>query len=138
MVVRPFWLCVLIEMAVLVALAWGLGVGWTLLILVTTFLLGLALAGAQIRRQVRRLRAGMTIPQPRDGHHPIIEMQLGPVRFAIDPKNHSARRSFTHRLIVRETPSHLAGDQRRMPRGHGGQTKRGRTKRGRRLRSLRT
>ena len=61
MVVRPFWLYVLIEMAVIVALAWGLGVGWTLLILVTTFLLGLALAGAQIKRQVRRLRAGMTV-----------------------------------------------------------------------------
>jgi hypothetical protein len=61
MVVRPFWLYVPIEMAVIVALAWGLGVGWTLLILVTTCLLGLALAGAQIRRQVRRLRAGMTV-----------------------------------------------------------------------------
>ena len=61
MVVRPFWLYVLIEMAVIVPLAWGLGVGWTLLILVTTFLLGLALAGAQIKRQVRRLRAGMTV-----------------------------------------------------------------------------
>jgi superfamily II DNA or RNA helicase len=29
------------------------------------------------------------IPQRRDGHHPIIEMQLGSMRFAIDPKNQS-------------------------------------------------
>jgi len=51
-------------------------------------------------------------PQRHDGHHPIIEMQLGPVRFAIDPKNQSAQRPFTHRLIVRETPFRLAGEER--------------------------
>jgi superfamily II DNA or RNA helicase len=31
-------------------------------------------------------------------------MQLGPVRFQIDPRSETARRSFGHRLIVRETP----------------------------------
>jgi superfamily II DNA or RNA helicase len=54
-------------------------------------------------------------PQRRDGHHPIIEMQLGPVRFAIDPNGQTARRPFAHRLIVRETQFRLAGDAHPTP-----------------------
>jgi len=46
-------------------------------------------------------------PQRRDGHHPILEMQLGPVRFAVDPRSQAARRPFEHRLIVRETAFRL-------------------------------
>ena len=46
-------------------------------------------------------------PYRRDGHHPILEMQLGPVRFAVDPKSQLARRPFDHRLIVRETAFRL-------------------------------
>ncbi len=42
-------------------------------------------------------------PQRRDGHHPILTMQLGPVRFAVDPKSQAARRPFDHKLVVRET-----------------------------------
>jgi superfamily II DNA or RNA helicase len=42
-------------------------------------------------------------PQRRDGHHPIMAMQLGPVRFAVDPKSRAARRPFAHTLVVRET-----------------------------------
>ena len=53
--------------------------------------------------------------QRRDGHHPIIEMQLGPVRFTIDSKNQTARRPFAHRLIVRETQFRVAGDARQTP-----------------------
>lgn len=51
-----------------------------------------------------RYVVGLTAtPQRRDGHHPITEMQLGPVRFAIDPKSQAAQRPFAHRLVVRET-----------------------------------
>jgi superfamily II DNA or RNA helicase len=42
-------------------------------------------------------------PQRRDGHQPIMAMQLGPVRFAVDPKSHAAQRPFAHTLVVRET-----------------------------------
>lgn len=42
-------------------------------------------------------------PQRRDGHHPILHMQLGPVRFAVAAKSQAARRPFDHRLVVRET-----------------------------------
>jgi hypothetical protein len=47
-------------------------------------------------------------PHRRDGHHPILEMQLGPVRFSVDPKSQAAQRPFSHRLIVRETGFWLA------------------------------
>jgi superfamily II DNA or RNA helicase len=51
-----------------------------------------------------RFITGLTAtPQRRDGHQPITRMQLGPVRFAVDPKSQSAKRPFDHRLIVRET-----------------------------------
>jgi superfamily II DNA or RNA helicase len=42
-------------------------------------------------------------PQRRDGLHPILHMQLGPVRFAVNAKNKDARRPFAQKLIVRET-----------------------------------
>jgi superfamily II DNA or RNA helicase len=47
-------------------------------------------------------------PYRRDGHHPILEMQLGPTRFSVDPKSEAARRPFEHRLIVRETGFRLS------------------------------
>ncbi len=51
-----------------------------------------------------RYIVGLTAtPQRRDGHDPITEMQLGPVRFAVDPRSQAARRPFAHRLVVRET-----------------------------------
>lgn len=42
-------------------------------------------------------------PQRRDGHHPISEMQLGPVRFSVNPKDQAASRPFDHKLIIRDT-----------------------------------
>jgi superfamily II DNA or RNA helicase len=51
-------------------------------------------------------------PQRRDGQHPITEMQLGPVRFAVDTKSEAARRPFEHRLIVRETAFRLPAASR--------------------------
>lgn len=52
-----------------------------------------------------RYIVGLTAtPKRRDGHHPILEKQLGPVRFAIDAKSQAAKRPFEHKLIARETP----------------------------------
>jgi len=51
-------------------------------------------------------------PQRRDGHHPISTMQLGPVRFKVDPKGQMARRPFDHKLVVRETGFSLNPNQR--------------------------
>ncbi len=51
-----------------------------------------------------RYVTGLTAtPRRRDGHDPITRMQLGPVRFSVDPKSHAARHPFEHKLVVRET-----------------------------------
>jgi UPF0716 protein FxsA len=57
---RLFLLYVLIEVAVVVALASTIGLGWTLLAVLATFVVGLALAGSQIKRHIRRLRSGLS------------------------------------------------------------------------------
>lgn len=60
---RLFLVYVLAELAVVVGLASTIGFGWTLLILVGTFALGLALAGSQAKRQIRKLQSGLATPQ---------------------------------------------------------------------------
>jgi hypothetical protein len=64
-----------------------------------------AVSFERVLTEVRaRFITGLTAtPQRRDGHHPIIEMQLGPVRFTVDARNHAAQHPFTHNLIIRET-----------------------------------
>jgi superfamily II DNA or RNA helicase len=58
-----------------------------------------------------RFLVGLTAtPQRRDGHDPITEMQLGPVRFKVDIKSQAARRPFDHKLIVRETGFAMIGN----------------------------
>jgi len=48
----------------------------------------------------------------KDGHHPIIFMQCGPVRFRVDDRKQAEERPFGHRVILRRTqfelPSALA------------------------------
>jgi len=39
----------------------------------------------------------------KDGHHPIIFMNCGPIRYKIDDKKQSAKRPFSHKLIIRKT-----------------------------------
>ena len=59
MAVRFFLIYALLELAVLVALASTIGFGWTVLLLLGTFVVGVALAGSQVRRHVRRLQSGL-------------------------------------------------------------------------------
>lgn len=78
------------------------------------------LPAVSFERVLREARAryvvGLTAtPKRRDGHHPITEMQLGPIRFTIDPKSQSQARPFAQQLIVRETgfqPGREDGDLR--------------------------
>jgi UPF0716 protein FxsA len=63
MVSRLFLVYVLVELAVVVALASTIGLGWTLLLLAAAFVAGLALAGSQLKRQLIRLRSGLTTQQ---------------------------------------------------------------------------
>jgi superfamily II DNA or RNA helicase/very-short-patch-repair endonuclease len=39
----------------------------------------------------------------KDGHHPIIFMQCGPIRYRVDAKSQAAGRPFTHRVHVKTT-----------------------------------
>jgi superfamily II DNA or RNA helicase len=76
-------------------------------------------AAIQFERVLREVKAryvvGLTAtPQRRDGHHPITEMQIGPVRFKVDAKAQSAARPFEHRLIVRETGFGASGSEEKL------------------------
>ncbi|MDP6777228.1 MAG: DEAD/DEAH box helicase family protein [Candidatus Latescibacteria bacterium] len=64
-----------------------------------------AVSFERVLRQVKaKHMTGLTAtPRRRDGHHPILQQQLGPVRFIIDPKGQASSRPFEHRLIVRDT-----------------------------------
>ncbi|MGQ0671504.1 MAG: TOTE conflict system archaeo-eukaryotic primase domain-containing protein [Hyphomicrobium sp.] len=56
------------------------------------------------RRSKARFVLGLSATVARkDGHHPIIFMQCGPVRYRVDAKSQAAMRSFTHRVRLRET-----------------------------------
>src|SRR5205823_8855957 len=43
----------------------------------------------------------------KDGHHPIIFMQCGPVRYRVDARKQAASRPFDHKVIFRRTEFQL-------------------------------
>lgn len=56
------------------------------------------------RRSKARYVLGLSATVARkDGHHPIIFMQCGPVRHRVDPKAQAKLRSFEHHVLLRET-----------------------------------
>ena len=57
-----------------------------------------------IRQAKARFITGLSATVTRqDGHHPIIFMQCGPVRYRVDDRQQAAARLFTHKVIVRRT-----------------------------------
>ncbi|HTM83736.1 MAG TPA: FxsA family protein [Mycobacterium sp.] len=60
MVSRVLLVYALVESAVVVALAYTIGVGWTVLLLLATFVAGLVVAGVQLKRHVTGLLTGWT------------------------------------------------------------------------------
>jgi UPF0716 protein FxsA len=58
MVSRLFLVYVLVELAVVVALAHAIGLGWTLLVLLGTVVVGTALAGTRVKRQLADVVCG--------------------------------------------------------------------------------
>lgn len=83
MAMRLFLIYVLVEIAVVVALASTIGFGWTVLLLAATFMLGLALAGSQARRQIRRLRGGVTLTEAQGAVTDSLLVALGTVLVVI-------------------------------------------------------
>jgi len=66
------------------------------------------LSAHSFEQVVRRARAkfitGLSATVTRkDGHHPIVFMQCGPVRHRVDPRAQAAARPFTHAVYVRPT-----------------------------------
>jgi superfamily II DNA or RNA helicase len=56
------------------------------------------------RRTKARYVLGLSATVARkDGHHPIIFMQCGPVRYRVDAKAQAATRAFTHKVKLRDT-----------------------------------
>jgi len=64
-----------------------------------------AVSFEQVLRQVKaRYVTGLTAtPQRKDGHHPIIVMQCGPIRHRVDAKEQALGRPFTHTVLPRPT-----------------------------------
>jgi superfamily II DNA or RNA helicase/very-short-patch-repair endonuclease len=57
-----------------------------------------------VRRAKARFVTGLSATVTRkDGHHPIIFMQCGPLRYRVDAKRQAAARPFVHQVIVRPT-----------------------------------
>jgi superfamily II DNA or RNA helicase len=64
-----------------------------------------AVSFEQVLRQVKaRYITGLTAtPQRKDGHHPVIVMQCGPIRYRVDAKAQALARPFKHIVIPRPT-----------------------------------
>lgn len=64
-----------------------------------------AVSFEQVMRQVKaRYITGLTAtPQRKDGHHPIIIMQCGPIRYRVDAREQALARPFKHIVIPRPT-----------------------------------
>ena len=80
------------------------------------------LSAASFEQVVRQAKAkfvtGLSATVARkDGHHPIIFMQCGPVRHRVDAKRQAAARPFEHTVHVRPTsfrPTGISADDRRV------------------------
>ena len=60
-------------------------------------------------RQRRRFVLGLSATVTRkDGHHPIIFMQCGPIRHRVDARRQAATRPFFHKVVHRRTDFHSA------------------------------
>ena len=61
-----------------------------------------------VRQSKARYVTGLSATVVRkDGHHPIIFMQCGPVRFKVDDRKQAEKRPFDHKVVVCPTKFHL-------------------------------
>lgn len=66
----------------------------------------------QVMKAVQsRYAYGLTAtPKRQDGHHPILHMYLGPIRYHVDAKQQALRRPFSHILVPRFTGARFKVD----------------------------
>ncbi|MBI1878363.1 MAG: DEAD/DEAH box helicase family protein [Chloroflexi bacterium] len=61
-----------------------------------------------VRQSKARYLTGLSATVVRkDGHHPIVFMQCGPIRYRVDDRKQAEKRPFDHKVIVRPTTFHL-------------------------------
>jgi superfamily II DNA or RNA helicase len=66
---------------------------------------------AVVRQARARYILGLSATVTRkDGHHPIIFMQCGPVRYRVDARRQATQRPFRHRVILRQTRFRASAD----------------------------
>ena len=64
-----------------------------------------------VRRAKAKYVLGLSATVTRkDGHHPIIFMQCGPVRYRVDARQQARERPFVHQVIVRPTGYQVLAD----------------------------
>jgi UPF0716 protein FxsA len=112
-----FPLYLVVELAVIVALASTIGFGWTVLLLLGVFVLGIALAGSQVKRHLRRLRSGLSGSTVQGVAADSVLVALGTVLVVIPGLASSAVGALLlippTRAVLRPLVTSLAG--RRMP-----------------------
>ncbi len=66
-----------------------------------------------LRKARARYVTGLTAtPTRKDGHHPIINMQCGPIRYRVSEKEIRRQSDVSHRVIIRETSTAWSGDEK--------------------------
>lgn len=129
---RLFLIYLLVEMAVMVALVASIGFGYTVLLLLASFVIGLVLAGSQLDRHIRRLRAGLSggLSDPQGAVSDSLLVALGTVLVVIPglassvagallllPPTRAAARPVLTGLVARRVPLIVAA-----PAGFGAAT----------------
>jgi UPF0716 protein FxsA len=131
MATRLFLIYTVIELAVIVALASTIGFGWTVLLLLATFVLGLALAGSQVKNHIRRLQSGLTAQTVQGAATDSVLVALGTVLVVIPglassvlgallllPPTRAAARPLATAMAARRMPLVTVGVPR-YTAGHG-------------------
>lgn len=122
MAMRLFVLYAVVELAVIVGLTSTIGFGWTVLALLGTFVVGLALAGSQVKRHIRRLQSGLTAATVQGAAADSVLVALGTVLVVIPglassvvgallllPPTRAAARPIVTAIAARRMPLVAAG-----------------------------
>lgn len=133
MAMRLVALYALIELAVLVILSSTIGFGWTVLLLIASFGVGVALAGSQVRRHLRRLRRGLEPTALHGAAADSVLVALGTVLVVIPglassvlgallllPPTRAAARPLVTALAARRMPLFVIGSAAAHRAGRGG------------------
>jgi UPF0716 protein FxsA len=130
---RLFLIYLVVELAVIVALTSTIGFGWTVLLLLASLVAGLALAGSQVKRHIRRLQSGLTAATVQGAAADSVLVALGTVLVVVPglassvvgallllPPTRAAARPLVAAMAARRMPLITVGTPPAgYPAGHG-------------------